>query len=331
MDGQAKLELDRPRSIWEQVTTALVLYRRVPVLFLVLAAIVVIPYELIVLAITHKGPFALAQLGFIRSQLLSAIDAFLVAPLISALHAHAVREVGDGGRPRLLATVRQSLPTLPTVAVAAGVSSVAIALGSLAFAVPGLILWAMWAVVAQAAALEGGSPIDALRRSASLTDGHRWHALGLVLVAALIAGVVTVPLGTALKHSSTTAPLFLAGTVLQVLVRSFEALITTILYFDLTARGHEGTKELLTPDEDAAVSDRQSGTGDPLTPDGYTDQSRPRGWYVDPSNPYRMRYWAAGYKPVWSQRTAKTPKQTLEEWRLLRGSVPTDGADEGPG
>jgi hypothetical protein len=176
MDGQAKLELDRPRSIPEQLVAALALYRRVPVLFLVLAAIIVVPYELIVLAITHKGPFAQGQLGFINSELLFGIDSVLISPLVSALHAHAVREVADGGRPRLLPTVRRSLPTLFTVAIAAGVSSVAITLGAFVV-VPGLILWAMWAVAAQTAALEGGSWIDALRRSQSLTRDHRWHAL----------------------------------------------------------------------------------------------------------------------------------------------------------
>jgi biotin transporter BioY len=238
---------------------------------------------------------------------------------------------GDGGRPRLRSTVRKSLPTLLTVAIAAGVSSVAITLGTLALVVPGLILWAMWAVVAQAAALEGGSWIDALRRSATLTRDHRWHALGLVFLAALIVGLPWLPLWRILHDSSTTPATFLAGTALQVLTRSFEALVAALLYFDLTARSREGTKERMTPDEGAAVSDLQSGTGDPLAPDGYTDQSRPRGWYVDPSQPHRMRYWAAGYKPVWSQRTAKTPKQTLEEWRQLRGSEATDGADEGPG
>jgi hypothetical protein len=30
-----------------------------------------------------------------------------------------------------------------------------------------------------------------------------------------------------------------------------------------------------------------------------------------------MRYWAADDNPVWSKRTAKTPKKTLEEWQAL--------------
>ncbi len=42
----------------------LALYRRFPILFLAFAAIVVVPYELIVLAITGAGPLAQGHLGF---------------------------------------------------------------------------------------------------------------------------------------------------------------------------------------------------------------------------------------------------------------------------
>jgi hypothetical protein len=318
VDGQSKLVLDRPRSVWKLLVTTFELYRRVPVFFLVLAAIIVVPYEVIVLAVTGNGPFAQGHMAFVPRQLLLAIDSFLVTPLISALHVHAVREVGDGGQPRLLPTLRRSLPTLPVVVVAAGVSSVAITIGTFTLAVPGLILWAIWAVVAQTAALERGSWIEALRRSADLTRGHRWHALGLVFVAALIAGVPWLPLFIAFGHT-TTGTSFLAGTALQVLLRSFEALTTALLYFDLTSRLREGASEVGVPkpDPDTPVSAAPSGTGDPLTPDAYSDQNRPRGWYIDPSQPRRMRYWAAGSKPVWSQRTAKTPGQTLAEWHEL--------------
>jgi hypothetical protein len=100
------LELDLPRSIREMLVVAFELYRRVPGLFLVFAAILVVPYEVIVLVITGKGPFALGQIAFIPRQLIVVIESFLVTPLVSALHIHAVREVGDGGRPRLLPTLR---------------------------------------------------------------------------------------------------------------------------------------------------------------------------------------------------------------------------------
>jgi hypothetical protein len=212
MESESINEFERPRSVWGLIGDTVALYGRFPLLFLVLAAVVVVPYEVIVLALTGNGPFAIGQMEFVPRQILLAADSFLVTPLVSALHVFAVREAGDGEQPGIASTFRPSLPRLPVVAVAAGVSSVAITLGGLAFAVPGLILAAIWAVVAQAAALERGSWIGALRRSADLTRGYRWHALGLFFVAGLIAGVPWLPLWFALRHSDTTALSFIAGT-----------------------------------------------------------------------------------------------------------------------
>jgi hypothetical protein len=323
VDGQPILEIERPRSAWEMLAATFELYRRVPLFFLMLAAIVVVPFEVIVLVITSKGPFAVGQLAFVPRQLLVVSNSFLVTPLISALHVHAVREVGEGGRPRLLPTLRRSLPTLPVVIIAAGVSSVAITAGFLALAVPGLILWSIWAVVAQTAALEGGNLTDAMRRSADLTRGHRRHALGLLFVAGLIAGVPWAPLFFLFRHTSTTGTSFVVGTALQVLLRSFEALITAVLYFDLTGRAKYVPAEPVPAVVASTASAREvPQTGDPITPEAYTDENRPQGWYVDPEDPGRMRYWLGDGAGAWSRRTAKTPKKTLAEWRKLRRSEP---------
>jgi hypothetical protein len=112
-----------------------------------------------------------------------------------------------------------------------------------------------------------------------------------------------------------------------VLLRSFAALATALLYFDLKARprGGEVGSGAAEWDPSVPVSDAPAGTGDPLTPDAYTDANRPRGWYIDPQTPTRMRYWAAGGKPIWSQRTAKTPGQTLVEWEKLRDAREDEG------
>lgn len=315
MSGRTNLDLDRPRSIGEMLSAALGLYWRFPLLFLAFAAIVVVPYELIVLAIAGIGPFTQGHLGFFGSKAFLLANSFIVTPLISALHVQAVREAGEGGNPTFVATFRKSLPRLPVVAVAAGISGVAIGLGGLAFVIPGLFLVAIWPVVAQAAALEGGGPIDALRRSFVLTRGNRWHALGLVICAGLVAGVAEIPFFFAFRHSSTTAGTFVGGTALEVILRSFEALVTALLYFDLVARSRG---MLMAPPEMANAAPRASATGNPLDPNSWSDEDRPPGWYVDPNSPWVMRYWAADGTPAWSKRSTKTPKQVQADWEAFR-------------
>jgi hypothetical protein len=292
VDAQSKVRLDRPRSIRELIVDSLALYLRLPILFLALAAVVVVPYELLLLLATGDGPLALGRTGFLVSNLISLIDSFLVTSVISALHIHAIREVGDGAKPRFVSTVRQSLPTLLVVALAVGVSSFAILIGLLALAVPGLLLMAQWAVVAQTAALDGGGWRDALRRSAELTSGYRRHAFGLVFVAGLIALAPNFALGAVFGRQVTTAGSFLAGTGMQIVTRSFEAVATALLYYDLQARPRIEPGQVPEWDPTVPSFEAPPGVGDPLTPDGYTDATRPRGWYIDPEDPGRMRYWA---------------------------------------
>jgi len=299
VDGQAAIDLERPRSVWEILGATVDLYFRVPILFLVLAAVVVIPYELAVLLVTGAGPLAVGHTGFVTSQLVSIADFFLVNPLVSAFHVHAVREVGDGGRARFIPTVRQSMATLAAVVLATGISWVAITIGLFALAVPGMLLLARWAVVAQAAALEDGGWTDALRRSTRLTEDERWHAFGLIFFAGIIGAVPWLGLSAAFGHRTTTVASFVAGTALQCVVRSFTALATALLYFDLKGRARDLPEN---PTGQASAT--------PVQAQG----ERPAGWYIDPAKPTRMRYWADDGSD-WSTHTAKTPKPMLREWR----------------
>jgi hypothetical protein len=325
VDGRTNLDLDRPRSIGEMLTEAFGLYWRLPILFLAFAAIVVVPYELIVLAITGVGPFGQGHLSFFAARGLTVADSFLVTPLISALHVRAVREVGNGARPTFVDTFRRSLPRLLVVAAAAGISGALIGVGYLAFVIPGVLLSLIWPVVAQAAALEGGGPIDALRRSVDLTRGHRWHGFGLILSAGLIAYVPTAVLFALFRHSGTTVGSFVAGTAVQVVVRSFEALATGLLFFDLVARERVGAPtppnfRRPAPAMTAATIVPVRPTGHPADAASWSDDDRPAGWYVNPDAPKRMRYWATNGPGtgVWTGHSTKTPGPIHHEWENLR-------------
>jgi hypothetical protein len=227
-----------------------------------------------------------------------------------------------------IGTIRRSLPRLPVVAVAAGISGVAIGLGGLAFGVPGLVLASIWPVVAQAAALEGGGPIDALRRSFVLSRGKRWHSLWLILAAGLVAAVPGAPLLIAFRHTGTTAGTFIAGTAVQIVVRSFEALATGLLYFDLVARERIEPLGLKTPPTvgpEARSTARRlvPPTGHPADPGSWSDQDRPAGWYIDPAAPWRMRFWETD-RPgpaAWGEHSTKTPRQTRAELERLGESA----------
>jgi hypothetical protein len=310
MNGQADLELERPRGVGELLGTTFDLYWRYPLLFLTLAAAVLVPYELILLAATGTGALDRASLGFLINMLLYLVELALVASLISALHVHAVDDVRKGRRPELASVARRGLAALPVISVVVVLSTLGTILGLAALIVPGVLLLVRWAVSAQAAALEDVSWEDALRRSGQLAESNYGHIFGLLLLVQLIIFVPSFGLARAFGHTDTTVTSFLANLALQIVVRSFSALVSALLYFDLRARFASAPA--------SATGDAVEQSPQSLDPGAYTDEERPPGWYVDPESPWRMRYWGSEGGTGWSRRTTKTPKEVLANWRDLR-------------
>ena len=301
-----------PRSARRLVAGAFGLYRRYPLLFLALAAGVIVPYQSIVLAITGTGPFSRGSLSTGASLLLLLLEWVLIAPLISALHVHAVSEAREGRDPRLAAVARQGLLVLPVVVAASIIAGLGISLGLLAFIVPGVILALRWFVVAQAAAIEGDGWLPALRRSAQLTNGHYGHIFVFAIYTGLIAEVPVLLVGLGFGGDSTTAVSFLVGLPVLVLTRSFSALATAVLYYDLRSRREAAQAPGLLGDP-AQVGGGPQEAGHSLDPRRYSDEDRPKGWYINPQAPGHMSYWGAGDPPGWGG-TARTPRKVKKDW-----------------
>jgi hypothetical protein len=236
MDAVHELEFTQPRSVRGILAATAQLYNAYPLLFLILALAVMAPYELGVLAITGYGPLRHGHENIGTYWLLDLLRLTLITPLIAALHMHAVAAVKDGRRPHLRAVAMNGLRVLPVVAAAEVMSNIGIVLGSFALIIPGLLLSFRWSVVAQAATMEGGGWLDALRSSRRLTATHYGHIFGLVLFGGALAFVVllgarAIPLG-----STTGVASVAVGIVLDTAVASFAALTLALLYYDLQAR-----------------------------------------------------------------------------------------------
>jgi hypothetical protein len=229
------VDLRSPRSTAEIVSAAVRCYLRYPLLFAALALMVVLPYALIVLAV-NGSTLLTAGHGSTATQLtLTLLEFLVVTPLISALHIHALVELGDGHAPQLVAVARRGLRVLPVVAAAEIVAGIGTFLGLLLLIIPGVILSLRWSVVAQAAAVERVDWPGALRRSGELTKRNYIHVLGLLF----IVGVVDVALtraGSSLAGSGAHPLGVLLGVAIETITRSFAALTTAFLFFDLLAR-----------------------------------------------------------------------------------------------
>lgn len=322
MGGGTILEIDRPRSATELIGATFQLYRRYPWLFLVLAGVVVVPWQFVdLLETTHLLHGAARALVFLP---LTVANVAFVLPLISALHVHAVDDVREGREPSVGSAGRRGIASLPVLAPAALVSWLGSTFGLLLLIVPGVLLFLRWSVVAQAAALGSKSWKSALGHSRMLTRHHYGHVFAALVLVVVITAIPQVPIDLVFGLHETTVPSFIVRTAVAVPSASFNALVVGLLYFDLLARlrlvmAHpEGGAPKPPP---AGLSGRAvEPTGHRLDPDSYSDEDRPPGWYVIPEKPWRMRYWAEDGTPTWSRRTTKTPKDTLAGWHKVNRS-----------
>ncbi len=204
LDNEPPIDVLRPRSVAQILGAALSLYRRYPVLFIVLALVVTAPYELIVFATLGTAPIGGKSKDASTALVLVLVDVALVGPLISALYAHAVVLISRNERPRLTTVVSR--------------------------------VWSVLAVVAQAAALEHTDWMGALRRSGELVRGNYLHVFGLVVVTTAVNLGLSEAAGAISRGSKTTATDVIVGIAVGTLIRSFAALTTALLYFDLLAR-----------------------------------------------------------------------------------------------
>lgn len=294
------LSWSAPRSAPRLLVGTFELYRRYPLLFLVLAAGVIVPYELIALAATGTGAFSRANTSVGTQLFLTLADWALVTPLVSALHVHAVSEVRNEREPRIGPVALQGLRVLPVVAAATIVSWLGIMVGFLLI-VPGVILWLRWAVVAQGAAIEREGWLPALRRSRRLADGHYGHIAAFLIMVGAIATVPFLLGGAAFGHHDTGTASFVTGLAIRIVTASFAALAGALLYYDLLVRWKE--------EPQPAGAQRTA-----FDPRSYTDVDRPKGWYVDPASPTRMKHWGGSEQPGWTGST-RTPRKIKRAWQ----------------
>ncbi len=238
MEASSTIDLGRERSALEILRAALVVYGRHPILFATLAMGVIAPYELVRLAVTGVGPLGsggkASEGTFLLFELIYYV---LVGPLISALHVHAVIDMGEGRRPRIGQVALRGLGVLAVVAAAQIVAGILIGLGFIALIVPGVILSLRWSVVAQTAAVDHEGWLPALRRSRMLTAGHYWHIFRVLFAAGFLTFVVAATVGAVAGDGRSASAVAVAvGIVVYTITASFEALTLAVLYFDLRAR-----------------------------------------------------------------------------------------------
>jgi hypothetical protein len=237
-----RLDLLRPRDIGGLFRDAFNAYARHFSAFIAIGAAVVIPVELIVSGLglgELSGGYPPAGTG---AQLgVSLAEGYLlVNPLITAMVIHALLAVADGRRPRPGSAITSGLEAFRPIFVAVLIGAAGVIVGFIALILPGIWLGVRWYFAPQAVVVDGRRNTAALERSAELVAGSWWRVFGVIIFAAIAVGiagtVIAVPFNLWANSADSSAIWLVGQMVGSTLTAPFEALMLTLLYFDLLAR-----------------------------------------------------------------------------------------------
>jgi len=220
------IDLTSPRTIGQILSAALWLFARRPLLFILLAGIVVVPFELVGLLVSQRKTVTTETV-----LLLALANLALVTPFVTALQMQALLALGEGRKPAITSVVRRGLQVLPVVAAADIVAGLSEVVGLAFFVIPGIFIGVRLAVAGSVAATERTNWPGAIRRSLLLTQGNFLRVFALLAIQQVLIYLVA-----SIIHGSNAVATQIIALALAVLVQAFGTLLINLLYFDLRAR-----------------------------------------------------------------------------------------------
>ena len=222
----------RPRKATEIIDAAIEVYRRNPIHFLLLAAVVHVPW--LIVQILVLGPRTDEEA--IIPSLLISLGTVLTTYLLSGFVVHMASELYLGRETDAFATMRAVAPRLPAIFIASVLQGIAIGLGLILFLFPAVWVTAVLFAVLPVVVLEHRGVFAAFDRSQKLSERLKSHilsAIGLVVIIRVIVGGGS----TILSFLITMRELrFVALTAAAMLMYPLFGIAATLIYYDVRIR-----------------------------------------------------------------------------------------------
>ena len=269
MSAQASAPQLRPLGVGEILDVGIKIYSRHWLTLFKIVVFVVLPAEIlenfIVISAAPSGtslssgnPFAPSLSGgptylthhqivtLLVGQGAAVVISFVAARFAQAGCFRAIADAYLGEEISWRSSLAFALRRLPAVIVLSLVSGLLVILGWFFCLIPGIYLYAAFAVAVPVLLVEGAGPFRALGRSRELVQGRWWGTAGVCLVGYLLVTIVTAALtgivvGIAFANpdrSSVTGFVLntLAGTIASMVATPAAAAFITVLYIDLRVR-----------------------------------------------------------------------------------------------
>lgn len=238
-------DLGVPRDLSQILDEAFALLRTYARTLLPIALGVVVPINLVV------GGIGLGQLtdGYDSSPepavtaVQTLVTLLITTPLITAMTVHVVLDAAAGRPVSARAAAAAGLDAFAPLLGALLLVVAGVALGLVAFVLPGIYAGVLWSFTAQAVVVDGRRGTQAPARSAELVRGRWWWVFGVLvvtnLVAAVLSLIVAIPADLIADAADSQAVALAGTTLVQTFTLSFLALTGTLLYFALRVRSGE--------------------------------------------------------------------------------------------
>jgi len=243
----------RPRTLGEILSEAFRIYKESASKLLLIVAVVVVPLSFIsAVAVRLLGEPKLHRVGgtieysrsfgvTVAAVIIAAAIGVIIWAILQAAMLRGAAQATIGDPVDVEASYRWGLSRFGSVLLVAFLVGIVVGVGFLLLVIPGIIFLVFLSVSEPALIVENRRGTEAMSRSWNLVRGHFWHALVVILVAAIITGVVQGILTAIGGDNWFVRWIFTA--IAQIITAPFTALVTVLLYLDLRAR-----KEALTAD-----------------------------------------------------------------------------------
>ena len=223
----------RPRKATEIIDAAIEVYRRNPIHFLLLAAIVRVPWLIvqIVFLAPHEGdPDAIV------TSLLISLGTMISTFIMEGFVVFMAAELYLGRETDAFETFRRVGPRILAVFLASLMQSLAIGAGLILFLFPAVWVTAVLFAVMPAVVIEGKGVFGAFDRSEKLSSGEKGHilsAIGLVVLIRIILEVGILVIASAIPMTELR---YVAITAASMVVYPLYGISTALIYYDIRIR-----------------------------------------------------------------------------------------------
>jgi hypothetical protein len=223
----------RPRKATEIIDAAIEVYRRNPIHFLLLAAMVRVPWLIaqIVYVAPHDG-----QPEMVFGTFIVTFGTMITTLLMAGFVVHMASELYLGRETDAFSTLRAVAPRVPSVFVASLLQTVAIGVAIVMFIFPAVWVSAVLFAVVPVVVLEGRGPFKAFDRSSQLSAGVKRHILAALGLVALIWFVINIGAGILVTIISNPSLRYVAAAAADIVLYPLFGIASTLIYYDVRIR-----------------------------------------------------------------------------------------------